>query len=163
MKYITATTEMADGIRDVLHTTIKNIYPRFYPKEVVDFFCNHHSREHVLEGIVSGTMGVLIDEDVIIGTGCYYGNHITGVYVLPKYQIQERLSVLAAPRMVRSTFLFARLRSAGGVYLSGGLKPATETSRILTAFRLRIPSSIARPIILFMSPERIMSGNRVST
>ena len=45
--------------------------------------------------------------------------------------IQERLSVLAAPRMVRSTFLFARLRSAGGVYLSGGLKPATETSRIL--------------------------------
>jgi hypothetical protein len=46
--------------------------------------------------------------------------------------LQERLSVLAAPRMVRSTFLFARLRSAGGVYLSGGLKPATETSRILT-------------------------------
>ena len=132
MKYITATTEMADGIRDVLHTTIKNIYPRFYPKEVVDFFCNHHSREHVLEGIASGNMGVLMDEDVIIGTGCYYENHITGVYVLPKYQIQERLSVLAAPRMVRSTFLFARLRSAGGVYLSGGLKPATETSRILT-------------------------------
>ena len=45
---------------------------------------------------------------------------------------QERLSVLAAPRMVQSTYLFARLRSAGGVYLSGGLKPATETSRILT-------------------------------
>ena len=86
MKYITATTEMADGIRDVLHTTIKTVYPRFYPKEVVDFFCNHHSREHVLEGIASGNMGVLIDEDVIIGTGCYYGNHITGVYVLPKYQ-----------------------------------------------------------------------------
>ena len=86
MKYITATTEMADGIRDVLHTAIKTVYPRFYPKEVVDFFCNHHSREYVLEGIASGNMGVLIDEDVIIGTGCYYGNHITGVYVLPKYQ-----------------------------------------------------------------------------
>ena len=85
MKYITATTEMADGIRDVLHTAIKTVYPRFYPKEVVDFFCNHHSREHVLEGIASGNMGVLMDEDVIIGTGCYYGNHITGVYVLPKY------------------------------------------------------------------------------
>lgn len=27
-----------------------------------------------------------MDEDVIIGTGCYYENHITGVYVLPKYQ-----------------------------------------------------------------------------
>ena len=31
----------------------------------------------------------------------------------------------------RPVFFFARLRSAGGVYLSGGLKPATETSRIL--------------------------------
>ena len=32
--------------------------------------------------------------------------------------IQERLGVLAAPRKVRSTFLFARLRSAGGFYSS---------------------------------------------
>jgi hypothetical protein len=30
------------------------------------------------------------------------------------FQNQERLGVLAAPRMVRSTFLNARLRSAGG-------------------------------------------------
>lgn len=33
-------------------------------------------------------MGVLIDGDVMIGTGCYDGNHITGVYVLPDYQKQ---------------------------------------------------------------------------
>ena len=39
------------------------------------------------------------------------------------FLFQERLSVLAAPRMVRSTFLFARLRSAGGVYLSGVIYP----------------------------------------
>lgn len=32
--------------------------------------------------------GVLTDEDLIIGTGCYDGNHITGVYVLPDYQKQ---------------------------------------------------------------------------
>ena len=55
-----------------------------------------------------------------------------GPYTFVRKIFQERLSVLAAPRMVRSTFHFARLRSAGGVYLSGGLKPATETSRILT-------------------------------
>ena len=86
MEYITATTEMADEIRDVLHTTIKTVYSKYYPMEVVDFFCKHHSREHVLESIASGNMGVLIDEDVIIGTGCYYENHITGVYVLPNHQ-----------------------------------------------------------------------------
>jgi len=30
----------------------------------------------------------LTDGDTIIGTGCYDGNHITGVYVLPDYQKQ---------------------------------------------------------------------------
>ena len=77
---------MADAIYDVLHTTIKTIYPYYYPAEVVDFFCRHHSKEHILEGIASGHMCVLMENDVIVGTGCYDGNHITGVYVLPGYQ-----------------------------------------------------------------------------
>lgn len=29
-----------------------------------------------------------MDRDVIVGTGCYEGNHITGVYVLPSFQKQ---------------------------------------------------------------------------
>lgn len=88
MKYITATSDMVDAIYDVLHTTIRTIYPQYYPKEVVEFFCQHHSKEHILEGIASGNMGVLKDGDMIVGTGCYDGNHITGVYVLPCYQKQ---------------------------------------------------------------------------
>ena len=86
MKYITASSNMADAIYNVLHTTIRTIYPRYYPKEVVEFFCRHHSKEHILEGIASGNMGVLMDGDMIVGTGCYDENHITGVYVLPCYQ-----------------------------------------------------------------------------
>ena len=39
-----------------------------------------------MEGIASGNMGVLMDGDMIVGTGCYDENHITGVYVLPYYQ-----------------------------------------------------------------------------
>lgn len=88
MKYITAITDNVDTIHDILHTTIRTVYPKYYPQEVVDFFCQHHSKEHILEGIVSGNMGVLVDKDTIIGTGCYDGNHITGVYVLPNYQKQ---------------------------------------------------------------------------
>ena len=86
MEYIAAAIDMADAIRFVLHTTIRTVYPRFYPQEVVDFFCAHHSREHILEGIASGNMGVLIEGGEIIGTGCFHGNQITGVYVLPEYQ-----------------------------------------------------------------------------
>ncbi|MDE7310744.1 MAG: GNAT family N-acetyltransferase [Eubacterium sp.] len=88
MEYIAATLDMADAVYNVLHTAIKTIYPKYYPKEVVDFFCRHHSKEHILEGIATGNMGVLTDGNTIVGTGCYDGNHITGVYVLPSSQKQ---------------------------------------------------------------------------
>ena len=88
MKYITATIKMVDVIYNILQTTIKTVYPRYYPKEVVDFFCNHHNKEHILDGITSGNMGVLKTANLIIGTGCYNQNHITGLYVLPDYQKQ---------------------------------------------------------------------------
>lgn len=86
MKYMTATFDMADAIHDVLHSSIKTIYPKYYPKEVVDFFCKHHNKEHILDGIKSGNMGVLVENGVITGTGCFDHNHITGVYVLPVCQ-----------------------------------------------------------------------------
>lgn len=77
MNYVIAVPEMTDAIHNVLHTAIKTIYPRYYPKEVADFFCRLHSKAHILEGIASGNMGALIDGNVIVGTGCYDGNHIT--------------------------------------------------------------------------------------
>ena len=86
MKYVIASSDMANEICHVLHTAIKTIYPKYYPKEVVDFFCRHHSKEHVLKGIASGNMGVLMEGTVIVGTGCFDQNHITGVYVLPSFQ-----------------------------------------------------------------------------
>ena len=88
MKYIRATSDMANDVQNVLHMAIKTIYPKYYPKEVEYFFCRHHNKEHILNGIASGNMGVLVDNDVIVGTGCFDGNHITGVYVLPAYQNQ---------------------------------------------------------------------------
>ena len=51
MEYITAVSGMADAIYNILHTTIRTVYPEYYPKEVVDFFCHHHSKEHILDGI----------------------------------------------------------------------------------------------------------------
>ncbi len=88
MEYITATSDMADEIWHVLHTTIKTIYAKYYPEEVVNFFCRHHSKEHVLDGIASGNMGVLVRDGVVVGMGCLDSNHITGVYVLPHCQNQ---------------------------------------------------------------------------
>ncbi|MCI8566912.1 MAG: GNAT family N-acetyltransferase [Lachnospiraceae bacterium] len=86
MEYIRAESNMADVIYTILHTTIRSVYPKYYPQEVADFFCRLHSKEHILEGIASGNMGVLIDGGAAVGTGCFDGNHITGVYVLPFHQ-----------------------------------------------------------------------------
>lgn len=87
IRYMPATEEHAEAIHAVLQTTILGIYPKYYPLTVVDFFCGLHCLEHVREGIASGHMGVAIDgEGNVIGTGCYDGNHITGVYVLPDSQ-----------------------------------------------------------------------------
>lgn len=88
MEYITAVSGMEEAVYNVLHTTIRTDYPKYYPQEVVEFFCRHHNKEHILEGILSGNMGVLTDRGEIAGTGCYNDNHITGVYVLPRYQKQ---------------------------------------------------------------------------
>ena len=86
MEYLIATPDMADIIRNILHTTIRSVYPQYYPQEVVDFFCEHHSIEHIEKGIATGKMGVLTDGEKFVGTGCHFENEITGVYVLPEYQ-----------------------------------------------------------------------------
>ena len=86
MEYVTASPAMAEAICKVLHTTIRTVYPKYYPHEVVDFFCRLHSEAHILEGIAAGNMGVLLEDGAIVGTGCFDQNHITGVYVLPQCQ-----------------------------------------------------------------------------
>lgn len=88
MEYVTAGPEHIDGIHHVMQSTIRAVYPKYYPTEVVDFFCQLHSREHVQEGVESGNRDVLLDEGKIVGVGCADGNHITSVYVLPECQGQ---------------------------------------------------------------------------
>lgn len=46
MEYVTATAEMSDAIHNILHTTIRTVYPKYYNKEVADFFA----------GIIAGNM-----------------------------------------------------------------------------------------------------------
>ena len=86
MEYKKATLQESESIYEMVQTTIKTVYPKYYPEEVVDFFCEHHSLENILRDIENGVVGVLIDNDRMVGTGCYQNNHITRVYVLPEFQ-----------------------------------------------------------------------------
>lgn len=86
MEYIKATESDAEEIFRIVQDTIKTIYPRYYPQEVADFFCELHCRVNISKDIAAGFVGVLRDDNGIVGTGCYKDDHITRVYVKTEYQ-----------------------------------------------------------------------------
>lgn len=86
MEYIKATEKDIEQIVMLVQDTIRSIYPKYYPKEVVDFFCELHCKENISKDVENGFVGILQSDDMIVGTGCYIDNHITRVYVKPEYQ-----------------------------------------------------------------------------
>ena len=49
-----ARPEQAGEIHDVVVSTISEIYPKYYTKEVVEFFIGYHSPERIREDISAG-------------------------------------------------------------------------------------------------------------
>ena len=86
MEYLKATEKDVEQIVLLVQDTIRTIYPKYYPKEVVDFFCAFHCKEKISKDIENGFVGVLQNNNTIVGTGCYKDNHITRVYVKPEFQ-----------------------------------------------------------------------------
>lgn len=86
MIYELAIKENLQDVYKLVQHTIKKVYPKYYPKEVVEFFCEHHSKESILRDIENGNVSILKVDDKIVATGCFVENHLTRVYVLPEYQ-----------------------------------------------------------------------------
>ena len=86
MIYELAKPEELQAVYNVVQHTIKTIYPKYYPMEVVDFFCEHHSEDAIEKDINNGYVSVLKIDGTIVATGCFVDNHITRVYVLPEHQ-----------------------------------------------------------------------------
>lgn len=86
MKYILAQKSDTKLVFDIVQRTIKTIYPKYYPQEVVKFFCELHNLENIEKDICGGFVGLLKDGEHFVGTGCHKENHITRVYVLPEFQ-----------------------------------------------------------------------------
>lgn len=86
MIYKLATKENVQDVYNIVQHTIKTIYPKYYPAEVVDFFCELHNKDAIAKDIENGHVKILEVDDKLIATGCFMENHITRVYVLPEYQ-----------------------------------------------------------------------------
>lgn len=86
IEYRKAEIQDTEEIMELVHNTVRKVYPRYYPEEVADFFCLYHNRERIRSDILAGKAGVLLYDGRIVGTGSYEGNHITRLYILPEFQ-----------------------------------------------------------------------------
>lgn len=56
MEIVTAKKEDLEIVRKITQSTIKSIYPRYYPAGAVEFFLAHHSDEHIVTDISDNKM-----------------------------------------------------------------------------------------------------------
>lgn len=69
-------------VQNILHRTISEIYPNYYPKEIVDFFLEHHKEEKIIKDIKTGNVYLLYKENEFVGTGTIEGEYMNRVFIL---------------------------------------------------------------------------------
>ncbi len=76
-----------DVVRLITHTTIKEVYPRYYPEGAVSFFLSHHSIDNICDDISRGLVFLCFDSDnTAVGTVTVKNNEICRLFVLPQHQ-----------------------------------------------------------------------------
>lgn len=86
MEIVTAKKEDLEIVRKITRSTIKSIYPRYYPAGAVEFFLAHHSDEHIVTDISENKIFVLYEGGEPVGTVTIKDNNINRLFVLPDYQ-----------------------------------------------------------------------------
>lgn len=75
-----------EPVLQITHDTISEIYSHYYAEGVVEFFLEHHSREHILSNIEEGIVWLLEEDGVIVGTVTIKGNAVNRLFVLSEWQ-----------------------------------------------------------------------------
>ena len=86
MNFQLANKNNLEQVYELVQETIRVVYPKYYLPEIVDMFREYHSRDHVLQDIVARNTYILWVGDNLVGTGTIQENHITRVYVSPRFQ-----------------------------------------------------------------------------
>lgn len=83
-----------DDVYNVVHATIGETYPKYYPQTAVDFFHSHHSKENMAAQLPNEITLVLFDDsddnnnntNKLIGVASLSKNEIKRFFILPEYQ-----------------------------------------------------------------------------
>ena len=81
-----AETNDFEAVKHITQTTIRAVYPKYYPEGAVAFFCLHHSDERILADIESGKVYILDIDGRYVGTVTIDEIHINRLFVLPDCQ-----------------------------------------------------------------------------
>lgn len=73
-------------IMNLVHKTVREIYPRYHPNAVVEFFCTFHDKRRIQQDIQNGNVRAPVQDKKIIRTGSVEENRIDWLYVLPEFQ-----------------------------------------------------------------------------
>lgn len=69
MEYRRALSSDTEQITELVQNTIDTVYPKYYSKEAVNFFCSLHCKERILDDVKQGSVWVLLENNKVIGTG----------------------------------------------------------------------------------------------
>ena len=83
-----AETDEIPLIEEIVSATIKEIYPKYYPEEVVTFFLELHNTESIKKDVLAKKTYVIQRENILVGTATVDENHLCRLFVLPEYQGQ---------------------------------------------------------------------------
>lgn len=88
MKIQHAEEKDCDSVSSIIGKTISDIYPRYYPLGVVNFFLAYHSKDKVRNAILNKELYLIREGDIIVGTGSIKNNEPGRLFILPEYQRQ---------------------------------------------------------------------------
>ena len=100
-EYISATTADLDSVYEIVQNSIKSTYPKYYPNEVVDFFCCLHSKENILRDIEDNLVGILVINGKCVGivpSTNYCHNHQPALDQIHKRR-KKQMSLLYESRL----------------------------------------------------------------
>ena len=127
MEIVTAQKDDLKTILAITHTTIKTIYPRYYPAGAVQFFLEHHSDEHVMADISEGKVFLIYEKGEPVGTVTVSDHNINRLFVLPEHQHKGYGKALLAfaEKKILETYDYIQMDAslpAKGIYLKRGYK-----------------------------------------
>ena len=89
MKIVNAEIKDFETVKDITHSTINAVYPKYYPVGAVEFFLKHHIDENIKADIACGRTFLCVDDNgCAVGTVSVKDNDIGRLFVLPGYQGQ---------------------------------------------------------------------------